>query len=191
MQVERALCWVGQTFTCMGARNPRHSRQTGHLDFRISQQLRACHKANAPAEWALLVPVTLVMFLLNHACAGPGPCRKQSLADMICLGFHFLLRPGKCTGTINDNAAFTLGDVSFAIGTQHLKPPQHPGVNLKPPPPSASRSRPRKIKTKAMPSAMGAAVIASAVPCAPPFVLFKSTCGTSVLQASHVLLTPS
>ena len=64
--------------------------------------------------------MTLITHLLNCAHSPSGTAGEQAFADMTCLGFCFLLRPGEHTGTTNDNAAFTLGDVSFSIGTKQL-----------------------------------------------------------------------
>jgi hypothetical protein len=42
----------------------------------------------------------------------------QAVADMICLAFFFLLRPGEYTGTPSDTTPFTLQDVQCWIGQQ-------------------------------------------------------------------------
>ena len=39
---------------------------------------------------------------------------------MICIAFFFLLRPGEYTGTVNDEAAFSLNDVRLYSGTRRL-----------------------------------------------------------------------
>lgn len=43
---------------------------------------------------------------------------NQAIADMICLAFFFLLRPGEYTGTKSDTTPFTLNDVQCWIGQQ-------------------------------------------------------------------------
>lgn len=43
-----------------------------------------------------------------------------ALADMLCLAFFFLLRPGEYTGTASDTQPFLLQDVTFFIGSQRL-----------------------------------------------------------------------
>ena len=47
-------------------------------------------------------PTTLVSFLLNlaHSTTKTSPA-ELALADVIYLGFFFLLRPGECTSTTN------------------------------------------------------------------------------------------
>ena len=42
------------------------------------------------------------------------------MADMICIAFFFLLRPGEYTGTTTDDAAFTLNDVYLYSGRRKL-----------------------------------------------------------------------
>ena len=44
----------------------------------------------------------------------------KSLADIICIAFFFLLRPGEYTGTTTDNTAFTLNDVYLYLGKRKL-----------------------------------------------------------------------
>jgi hypothetical protein len=44
----------------------------------------------------------------------------QATADMVCLAFFFLLRPGEYTGTPSDTTPFTLQDVQCWIGQQRF-----------------------------------------------------------------------
>jgi hypothetical protein len=44
----------------------------------------------------------------------------QALADMICLAFFFLLRPGEYTGTVTITQPFACRDVSFFLGDHRL-----------------------------------------------------------------------
>ena len=39
----------------------------------------------------------------------------MSMADIICIAFFFLLRPGEYTGTVNNDATFTLNDVYLCL----------------------------------------------------------------------------
>ena len=43
-----------------------------------------------------------------------------ALADMICLAFFFLLRPGEYTGTASETQPFQLSDVRFTLGNLPL-----------------------------------------------------------------------
>ena len=121
--VSNALCSVGQAFLRMGKRDPRlsaHSPSTG-LDFRLRRQQRSWTKADPPPDRVRPVPITLVTFLLDLAHHSPNSSPSEiAIADMICLAFFFLLRPGEYTGTTNDDAAFTLGDIRLHVGQRRL-----------------------------------------------------------------------
>ena len=43
-----------------------------------------------------------------------------AIADMICIAFYFLLRPGEYTGTTADDHPFLLQDITLYLGTQPL-----------------------------------------------------------------------
>jgi hypothetical protein len=45
---------------------------------------------------------------------------NQALADMICLAFYFLLRPGEYTGTASATQPFSYRDISFFLGDHRL-----------------------------------------------------------------------
>eukprot|EP00980_Cylindrotheca_fusiformis_P029294 scaffold22879_cov191-Cylindrotheca_fusiformis.AAC.4 len=45
----------------------------------------------------------------------------QCTADMLCLAFFFLLRPGEYTGRRSDSAPFRLADVTFYVGGLRLE----------------------------------------------------------------------
>ena len=113
---------MGQTFQRVGSKDPRINTFDGKVDYRISQQLRSWSKTDAPPRRVRPAPVTLVTYILN-AAYNPGRTRSaedQAYADMICLSFFFLLRPGEYTGTTNDDAAFRLSDVRLSLGTRLL-----------------------------------------------------------------------
>ena len=44
----------------------------------------------------------------------------MSMADIICIAFFFLLRPGVYTGTTNNDATFTLDNVYLYLGKRKL-----------------------------------------------------------------------
>ena len=127
--VSNALCSVGQTFLRMGKRDPRlsiHSPSTG-IDFRLRRQQRSWSKAYPPPDRVRPIPITLITFLLDLAHHSPTPSPSEiAIADIICIAFFFLLRPGEYTGTTNDDAAFTLGDVRLHVGQRRLDLPSAP-----------------------------------------------------------------
>jgi hypothetical protein len=55
---------------------------------------------------------------------------NQALADMICLAFFFLLRPGEYTGTKSDTQPFQLRDAKFFLGNLPLNPATAPPDHL-------------------------------------------------------------
>ena len=121
--VANALCSVGQAFLRMGRRDPRlpaHTPGSG-IDFRLRRQHASWNKADPPPTRVRPIPITLVSFLLDLAHHSPTASPSEvALADMICLGFFFLLRPGEYTGTEHDDAAFRLDDVRLHIGQRRL-----------------------------------------------------------------------
>ena len=119
--VSNVLLSVGQKFKRMGAPDPRLSKFDGKFDYRLVQQLRGWRKGDAPPTRVRPVPITLVTFLLNsaHINAVTSPAVK-AYADITCLAFFFLLRPGEYTGTTSDEAAFSLDDIHLSLGSRQL-----------------------------------------------------------------------
>ena len=125
-RVANALCAVGQAFTRVGSPDPRKGPD-GKLEPRLASLLQSFDKEDALPARVRPVPVTLVLWLLTNAYHSPSPSPSAcALADMICIAFYFLLRPGEYTGTTNDDAAFTLADVRLFIGHRRLNLVQAP-----------------------------------------------------------------
>ena len=114
------LCSVGQACKRVGAPDPRIAPADGKLDYRLTQQLRCWSKEDPPPRRVRPAPITLVTHILRSAFDRPSSPAEQAIADMICIAFYFLLRPGEYTGTTNDDAAFTLDDVRLFSGTRRL-----------------------------------------------------------------------
>ena len=110
---EDAIRSVGQMYSRVGTADPRTDPITGKVDFRIGRQLRAYKKADPAPSRVKPVPITIVIQCLVHAFATPALSHRQVLANMICLGFYFCLRPGEYTGTKSDDHPFLLEDVAF------------------------------------------------------------------------------
>jgi len=113
--VEDALRHVGQSYKSMGAKDIRLD-PAGKIDFRIQRQLRSYKKEDPPPQRVKPIPIQVVRAVVNaahnvqHADDG-----TRCIADMICLGFFFLLRPGEHTFT-RDNTPFHLQDARVYIG---------------------------------------------------------------------------
>lgn len=119
--VSNVLCSVGQTFLRVGERDPRISPHTGAIDFRLARQAAGWTKKDPPPSRVRPAPITLVTFLLDVAHTTPATSPiNLAVADIVCLAFFFLLRPGEYTGTTNDDAAFRLEDVRLHLGQRRL-----------------------------------------------------------------------
>ena len=117
---------MGQAFSRVGTPDPRKGPD-GKLEPRLASLFRSFKKEDAPPSRVRPVPVTLVTWLLSTAYTSPSPSPSScALADMICLAFFFLLRPGEYTGTTNDDAAFSMADVRLFLGSRRLNLAQAP-----------------------------------------------------------------
>jgi hypothetical protein len=112
--VEGALRSVGQTLTAVGAPDPRFTAQ-GDLDFRLRRMFQGYAKADDPPTRVKPVPVPILQHVMAQAILAHDPV-NLALADMICLAFFFLLRPGEYTGTVSETQPFHLADVRFTLG---------------------------------------------------------------------------
>jgi len=81
--------------------------------------LAAYRKLDPPPNRVKPIPLPILMHIMSQAI------RTQSIvdlaiADMLCLAFFFLLRPGEYTGVVTDTQPFLLQDVTLFLGTQRL-----------------------------------------------------------------------
>lgn len=108
--VESALRSVGQTLAELGLPDPR-LQPSGRLDLRIQRQLRAYAKHDDPPTRVKPVPLPIIQHAVDH-CLLLGSPESIATADMLLLGFFFLLRPGEYAASTNpDSAPFRLQDV--------------------------------------------------------------------------------
>ena len=117
--VEGALRAVGQKFTSLGAWDIRKDA-TGAIDFRLQRMLKAYKRQDLPPTRVKPLPITIVLFLLQRAYGRDRYEDRMAIADMICVAFFFLLRPGEYTGTTTDNAAFQLADIALYVNDRQL-----------------------------------------------------------------------
>jgi hypothetical protein len=116
--VEGALRSVGQTLAGMGSPDPRYTTQ-GKLDFRLKRMMACYSKHDAPPNRVKPIPVPILRHIMAQAALAADPV-AQSIADMICLAFFFLLRPGEYTGVASETQPFSLQDVQLYLGDLHL-----------------------------------------------------------------------
>jgi len=118
--VEVALHAVGQTFASLGCLDPR-LQASGKLDLRLSRLLSAYKKQDPPPARVKPVPLPII----THAAdlcylANTPPC--NAIADMLLLGFYFLLHPGEYAYTDNPDASpFRFCDVHLLIHNRQVQ----------------------------------------------------------------------
>ncbi len=118
--VSDALRAIGQAFTSVGAKDPRKNT-TGQIDFRLQRQDKSYKRFDPPPDRVKPVPIQVVMHALAAAYGIAGTIALQCIADMCCIAFFFLLRPGEYTGTKGGNTCpFKLEDVQLFIGARRL-----------------------------------------------------------------------
>ena len=118
--VEDALRGVAQTLTGLGYPDPRHTAH-GKLDFRLQRMFAAFGKQDPPPIRVKPVPVQVIRRLMTVAHAAPEP-GNLAIADMCCIAFFFLLRPGEYTISPSESTPFRICDVQFQLGSRRLHP---------------------------------------------------------------------
>ncbi len=116
--VEGAVRSVGQTLAGLGALDPRLTPQ-GNIDFRLKRMLAGYAKLDAPPNRVKPIPVPILRHVMAQAHLA-NDTAALAFADMICLAFFFLLRPGEYTGTVTSTQPFQLQDVRFFLGNLAL-----------------------------------------------------------------------
>jgi hypothetical protein len=116
--VEDAVRSIGQTFAAVGSLDPCLT-PAGKHDFRLRHQFNAYAKVDPPPKHDKPIPLPIlqhVMRLANHTTNDA----LLAIADMICIAFFFLLRPGEYTVAPSENTPFCLTDVKLKIGSQPI-----------------------------------------------------------------------
>jgi hypothetical protein len=117
--VEAALCAVGQMLATLGHQDPR-LQPSGKLDIRLSRQLNAYKKQEPPPTWVKPIPFPIIA-RTAELCRVANTAQSHAIADMLVLGFFFLLHPGEYVCTYNDEASpFRYCDVHLMIDNRRL-----------------------------------------------------------------------
>jgi len=119
--VEDAVRHVGQTYRSLGSPDIRLDAH-GDIDFRLKRQSQSHQKVDPPPSRVKPIPVQVVnAIVVASYCAQPVDETLRAFADMICLAFFFLLRPGEYTIQKN-NTPFRVRDTRLHIGGALLHP---------------------------------------------------------------------
>jgi hypothetical protein len=94
--VADAVCFVAQTFTLLGKRDPRFTPGTTTIDIRLARQLKGYAKCDAPPSRVNPIPLAVLTEATALALAAGDPISAATI-DMLWIAFFFLLRPGEYT----------------------------------------------------------------------------------------------
>jgi len=119
--VEGALHAVGQVLASLGSPDPRLTAN-GKLDLRLTQQLSAYKKQDPPPSRVKPVPFPIIAQTVSFCHTANTPA-SNTMANMLLLGFFFLLRPGE----------YAYRDNSDALRCSTLSAMQHPSIITQPP----------------------------------------------------------
>ena len=124
--VEDTLRGVGQTYAALVAVDPRMNHH-GQIDFRLTSLYRSWANTDPPPSRVKPLPPSLLTQVVTLAHQEQTPAASAA-AEVLTLGFFFLLRPGEYLGQPNDltDNLFRLRDVTFWVGSRavdHLHGP--------------------------------------------------------------------
>ena len=105
---------AGEEISRMGPENrdPRYG-VGGKIHVVLRQQYKSYSNDDPPPERVKPIPLQLLQHVVNRLQKGEY---ARALADLLIIGFFFLLRPGEyCHNSDGDNDPFRLEDVSFDV----------------------------------------------------------------------------
>ncbi len=91
--VEGALRAIGQTFAALGHDDPR-LLPNGKIDLHLQRQLASYKKLDPPPSRVKPIPLSIITHAAHLNLITNLPS-SLAVADMLLLGFFFLLRPGE------------------------------------------------------------------------------------------------
>ncbi len=109
---------VAQAYLAMGAPDPRLDA-SGHVDFRLTRMLKTYSKEDPPPDRVKPIPIPVIRRIMAVALASQDAF-NIAIADMICIAFFFLLRPGEYAISTSESTPFELKDVQLFRGQQRL-----------------------------------------------------------------------
>ena len=102
----------------MGAPDPRLDA-SGSVDFRLNRMLKAYSKQDPPPNRVKPVPIPVIRRIIAVAIAS-NDNMNMAIADMICIAFFFLLRPGEYAVSTSESTPFEFKDVQLFRGQLRL-----------------------------------------------------------------------
>jgi hypothetical protein len=106
----------------MGARDPRLDL-AGHLDLRLTRLTAGMRRQDPPARRVKPIPIPILHHAVSKIMDDPNPIPAlQAAADMLTIGYYFLMRPGEhchCT-TVDASHPFLIQDIELYCGSEHL-----------------------------------------------------------------------
>jgi len=109
--VENAIHSMGQVLALLGSPDP-WLNQLGAIDYRLSRLLRGFQATDPAPNQARPIPLCIIHTTLEMAATSPT-AGAQAIADMACIAFFFLLRPGEYTASHNNDNSFTINDIQL------------------------------------------------------------------------------
>lgn len=119
--VADALYFVAQTFTLVGAIDPRLAPGSSHLDLRLTRLLRSYSKSDPPPVRVKPIPLPILHQASPIAILAGDPF-SLAASDLMWLAFFFLLRPGEYSSSTPESHPFTLSDIQLWSATHSVDP---------------------------------------------------------------------
>jgi thiol-disulfide isomerase/thioredoxin len=113
---EDAVRAVGQAFSQLGAPDPCLTN-LGKMDLRLTRVITGWKRTDPSPERRKPVP-KYVLFEADRLARSYNQARELAIADLMWIGFFYLLRPGEYLYATKGRYPFTLGDIVLRIGAQ-------------------------------------------------------------------------
>jgi hypothetical protein len=117
--VADAVCFVAQTYTLLGKRDPRWTVGSNTTDIRLSRQLKGYAHHDSPPSRVKPIPLPVLQEATSLALAVGDPT-SCAIIDMMWIAFFFLLRPGEYTCPSQYSHPFRFEDVQLWCGSASI-----------------------------------------------------------------------
>ena len=118
--MEETVRDMGQAYAGVGSPDPRLNTH-GTIDFRLTSLYQSWAKYDDPPSRVKPLPLSLLINTVRLA-RHESTVTAQAAADVLLIGYFFLLRPGEYLGTPNDalGTLFRLRDLTLWVGSRAL-----------------------------------------------------------------------